>query len=434
MSHCSEGPSSGGGRVCRGRNGLVLALLMLGFGLAAGSGGVSAQSGAGSESGARMGAPDDTRPQVAATVPGPVPGLVPDRIPGPTNSLADVGGLQVGHWQRADSGYLSGTTVVLAGPEGATASVDVRGGAPGTRETDLLRPGGLVERVHAIVLSGGSAFGLDAASGVMAWLESQGRGFPVPGGVVPIVPSAILYDLGRGGDFGRRPDPEFGWQAAQAAARSRPDDAPQAGRVGAGTGARFGLGQASLRLPDGTVVAALVALNSAGLPLNPATCEPWALALELQGEFGLTSPEPEECAAARWDPPDSGAALSAERAGTSLPFNTTIAVVATDAALDQTQARRLAEVANSGLARAIRPVHNLTDGDAVFALATGQGSATSDGAASGVPRVGDAADLARLQAIYEAGADALARAVVHALIAGGMYCEQLPSACRARTR
>lgn len=182
------------------------------------------------------------------------------------------------------------------------------------------------------------------------------------------------------------------------------------------------------------MVAALVALNSAGLPLNPATCEPWALALELQGEFGLTSPAPEECAAARWDPPDSGAALSAERAGTSLPFNTTIAVVATDASLDQTQARRLAEVANSGLPRAIRPVHNLTDGDAVFALATGQGSATSDGAASGVPRIGDAADLARLQAIYEAGADALARAVVHALIAGGMYCEQLPSACRARTR
>lgn len=388
---------------------------------------------------------------VGASTPGAAQVGTPGALqPGPTNSLIDVRGLSVGHWQRADSGYLSGTTVVLAGPEGATASADVRGGAPGTRETDLLRPGGLVERAHAIVLSGGSAFGLDAATGVMAWLEARGRGFSVPGGVVPIVPAAILYDLGRGGDFGRRPDAEFGWRAAEAAGASDAVHGAQLGRVGAGTGARFGLGQASVRLPDGTVVAALVALNSAGLPLNPETCEPWALALELQQEFGLMRPDEADCAAASWDAPQSGAVGdAAEFAGAPSPppFNTTIAVVATDAPLDQTQTRRMAEVANSGLARAVRPVHNLTDGDAVFAVATGWPAEAPNGPGvqlapdaatenpvsqgSGVSRlsVDDERDRARLQAIYEAGADALARAVVHALLAGGRYCEQLPDAC-----
>lgn len=352
--------------------------------------------------------------------------------PGPTNSLADVGGLSVGHFERTDSGYLSGTTVVLA-RGGAVAGVDVRGGAPGTRETDLLEPGGLVTEAHAIVLSGGSAFGLDTAAGVMQWLEQQGIGYRVPGGVVPIVPTAILYDLGRGGDFARRPDADFGRRAAEAAAVADGHARVPQGRVGAGTGARFGLGSASAVLPDGTVVAALVALNSAGLPLNPADCRPWALYLELDDEFDLGVPSVDECRHADWSPPQIAATATSGAWPTAAPdappFNTTIAVVATDAPLDQTQVRRMAQVANSGLARAIRPVHNLADGDAVFGLATGLHiEHEAPDAQAAAPKV----DVVRLQQLYEAAADALGRAVIHALIEGGSYCRELPGACSSR--
>ncbi len=321
--------------------------------------------------------------------------------PGPTNTLTDVAGIEVGHDSRTGDGYLTGTTVILT-RAGATASVDVQGGAPGTRETDLLEPGGLVTQVHAIVLSGGSAYGLEAATGTMRWLEEQGIGYPIAGGVVP---SAILFDLGRGGDFSARPDAEYGYRAAAAAST----DAVPLGREGAGTGARYGLGSASVVLPNGYTVAAIVGLNPAGSPVNPATCLPYGIFLELDGEFGLVAPDADECAPS----PDGGASPTSGQT-----FNTTIALVATDAPLDQTQAQRMAMVSNSGLARSIRPIHNLGDGDAVFAMSTTEQDASLSN--------GD------LQALYNAAADALGRAVVHALLAEGGYCENYPSACAGR--
>lgn len=333
-----------------------------------------------------------------------VPGCAAAQRPGPGNSITDVAGIEVGHHQRTDDGYRTGTTVVLV-RGGGTASVDVQGGAPGTRETDLLVPGGLVTEVHAIVLSGGSAYGLDAASGVMRWLEEEGIGFPVGGGVVPIVPAAILFDLGRGGDFSRRPDADFGYRAAAAA-----DASPVAqGRAGAGTGARFGLGSASVVLDNGYTVGAIVGLNPAGSPINPETCLPYGIFLELDDEFGLHPPAADDCS-----PADGGRAQPTS----GEVFNTTIAVVATDAPLDQTQARRMAMVSNSGLARSIRPVHNIGDGDAVFSVATGE--------------KGGEVDRRMLQDIYNAAADVLGRAVVHALLEGGRYCEEYPSACAGR--
>lgn len=330
--------------------------------------------------------------------------------PGPTNSLTDVPGLLVGHAQRTDQGFRTGTTVILA-PAGATAGVSVLGGAPGTRETDLLAPGGLVTQAHAVVLSGGSAYGLDAASGVMRWLEDRDIGYPVRGGVVPIVPAAILFDLGRGGDFRARPDASFGYSAAEAAA----EGPVQQGRVGAGTGARLGLGSASVVLPGGYTVAALVALNPGGSPVDPARCLPLGLFLELEGEFGLTLPEGGNACPT----PRTPAGAGGEEAGDGRyeeSFNTTIAVVATDAPLDQTQAQRMALIANSGLARSIRPVHNLGDGDVVFGLAT-------------VPPSAGSLDQAALHALYNAAADALGRAVVHALLAHGDYCDAHPGVC-----
>lgn len=341
------------------------------------------------------------RMALVAAVAVATPACAEAQRPGPTNSLTDVAGIEVGQVGENGDGFLSGTTVILT-REGGTASVDVQGGAPGTRETDLLAPGGLVTEVHAIVLSGGSAYGLAAATGTMQWLEEQGIGYPIAGGVVPIVPSAILFDLGRGGDFSKRPDADFGYRAAAAA-----NDGPVAqGRVGAGTGARFGLGTASVVLENGYTVAAIVGLNPAGSPINPETCMPYGMFLELGDEFGLVAPSEADCA-----PADGGGA----QPDSGETFNTTIALVATDAPLDQTQAQRMAMVSNSGLARSIRPIHNLGDGDAVFAVATGE--------TAGEVERGD------LQALYNAAADALGRAVVHALLAEGSYCEDYPSAC-----
>ena len=160
--------------------------------------------------------------------------------PGPSNTITDVPGIEVGHETRIGDGWRTGTTVILT-EAGATTSVSVQGGAPGTKETDLLEPGGHVTEAHSVVLSGGSAYGLDAATGVMRWLEERGHGFPVGGGVVPIVPAAILFDLGRGGDFSARPDAEFGYRAADAATT----DPVAIGRHGAGAGARC------FRSPDG---------------------------------------------------------------------------------------------------------------------------------------------------------------------------------------
>jgi L-aminopeptidase/D-esterase-like protein len=325
--------------------------------------------------------------------------------PGPTNSLTDVPGLKVGHYQREGDGFRSGTTVVI--PErGGVASYNVQGGGPGTKETDLLVPGGLVTSVHAIVLSGGSAFGLDTSTGVMRWLEERGIGYPIAGGVVPIVPTAILFDLGRGGDFKARPDAEFGYRAAEAAST-----APvRSGRLGAGTGARYGFGTASVVLPNGYTVAAIVGLNPGGSPVDPRTCLPLGLFLELENEFNLI-PSP----AGTCPPAGEETAWVTGAQGYADQFNTTIALVATDAPIDQTQAQRMAMIANSGLSRSIRPIHNLGDGDAVFALSTAEASA--------------ALSNQDLHQIYNAGADALGRAVVHALLAHGAYCTQHPQVC-----
>lgn len=286
-----------------------------------------------------------------------------------SGSLTDVPGLRVGHAQRTDDGWCTGTTVVLP-PPGTVGAVDVRGGGPATRETDALHAASLVPTVDAVVLTGGSAFGLAAADGVMAWCEETGRGFPTPGGIVPIVPAAALYDLARGG--ARRdaqgtpthPDAAMGRAAAQdAAARDAGHEIPR-GRVGAGTGARVmgatrpgGLGTASVRLParegaadgDGAVVGALVAVNAHGTPVtvDPADlCEP----VSTTGVLG-----------------DAPSTPGAPAPGT----NTTLAVIATDLALTVAQVEAICRAAHAGMARALDPVHSLVDGDLVFGLATG---------------------------------------------------------------
>ena len=288
-----------------------------------------------------------------------------------TASLLDVPGLRVGHAQM--TGRLTGCTVVLA-PEGAVCGVDVRGAAPGTRETDLLAPGNLVEQVHAVLLTGGSAFGLDAASGVMRWLEERGIGLPTGHGRVPIVPAAVLFDLPmlRAGDDPRvRPDAACGYAACEAASTS----APAAGNVGAGAGAtvgklwglaramKGGVGHASVRVGP-WVVAALVACNAVGDVIDPRTGQLLAGALQADGRSLLDTQR---------------ALLAGEHSQRPLPgTNTTIGVVATNAQLSKAQAQRLATSAHDGLARSIRPVHTVFDGDTLFALATGAHAETPD--------------------------------------------------------
>jgi len=335
--------------------------------------------------------------------------------PGPTNSITDVPGIKVGHYTRSDSGYRSGTTVIRT-EQGATAGYSQMGGAPGTKETDLLKPGGQVRAVQAIVLSGGSAFGLDAATGVMRWMEERNFGVPVMGGVVPIVPAAILMDLGRGGNFKKRPDAEFGYKAADAATTA----AVKSGRIGMGMGAGWGMGTASVKLSNGYTVGAIVGLNPAGSPVDPRTCLPYGLFLELGNEFNLVQPKAEECQAAasgRGGPNDGS---------DNAPRNTTIALIATDAPLIDLEAERMAQIANAGLARSIRPIHGIGDGDTVFGLATTPFTSQLGN--------GD------LQAIFNAAADALGRAVVHAVLESPQvgnsrvgYCQQYPSACVKRS-
>ncbi|NMM45085.1 P1 family peptidase [Rhodospirillaceae bacterium KN72] len=316
--------------------------------------------------------------------------------PGTRNSLTDVAGLVVGNAE--DRQVRSGTTVILCEPDlRAVAAVQVRGGGPGTRETDALAPGGLVGSVDAVVLSGGSAYGLDAAGGVHAWLGSQGRGYDVGKQRVPIVPSAILYDLSHGGDKDWGEEPPYRRLGREAALAAGPDFT--LGKAGAGYGARAGsleggLGSASAVDPvTGATVAAIVAVNSFG----ETTGEDgffFAAPFERDGEFGGLGPSPN---LANPEPVfaklDSGIA-----AGRT---NTTIAVVATDARLDHADTHRMAVMAEAGFARAIRPIFTPYDGDTVFALSTGRGPAV------------DLVGLCRLGAI---AADCLARA-----IARGVY-------------
>lgn len=317
--------------------------------------------------------------------------------------ITDVAGVLVGHHHRVGDGWASGTTVVVV-PEGAVGAVDQRGGAPGTRETNLLEPENLVQRVNAICLSGGSAYGLAAADGVMRWLAERNLGFPVgmqPHEVVPIVPAAVLFDLPRS-DWGNRPDASFGYSACEAAVSG-----PVAqGTVGAGAGAvvgslKGGVGTASEVVGEFTV-GALAAVNAAGEGVDLATGRAYAADHEVDGEFGV-----------RW-PSRSG---SVEPRRTDL--NTTIGVVAVDAALSKAEARRLTVAAQDGLARAVRPAHGMFDGDTVFALATGARELPS---ASGP--FGLAARAGALDALCAAAARVFARAMVHGLLsattAGGV--------------
>lgn len=277
------------------------------------------------------------------------------------DAITDVAGLAVGHFTHA--GRATGCTVVLC-PQGAVAGVDVRGGSPGTRETDLLRPENIVDRVHAILLTGGSAYGLDAAGGVMRWLEQQGHGYAVGALRVPIVPAAVIFDLWHG-DASIRPDAAAGHAACVAASIA----APAQGSVGAGAGASVGklygieramaggVGGASLRVA-GVTVAALVVVNATGDVIDPADGEPIAGARKSAASLHLARTH--------------DALLRGEVPRRMLPGTaTTIGVLATDARLDKAQCTKLASMAHDGLARTLWPAHSPYDGDTLFALATG---------------------------------------------------------------
>jgi putative pantetheine hydrolase len=404
--------------------------------------------------------------------------------------LTDVPGLRVGHagvrtCTETRAGALTGTTVVLCPPGGAVAGVDVRGAAPGTRETDLLDPHRLVERVHALVLTGGSAYGLAAVDGVMSRLEAAGIGHPVgaePHQVVPIVPAAVCFDLGRGGDFGARPTAATGAEAYDVAASASGVGAVAQGVVGAGTGAavgglKGGIGTASVVLPavlpaesDGAAgggagapsgeigsgageaggavgsgaggvgsgagevggavgsgaggagevtVAALVVLNAAGSAIDPGTGELYGARFGLPGEFAnLGRPDPAQLAASLASGVLRAGPVAALRA-------TTLAIIATDATLTPAQTTLLAQMGADGLARAVRPVHTMVDGDTTFALATGGGPVPS---------------FESMHGILAAAADCVSRAIVHAALAAETvrtpagewpgYTDALPTALR----
>lgn len=335
-------------------------------------------------------------------------------------SLTDVDGVLVGHHQRTGRGWQTGTTVVLV-PGGAVAAADVRGGGPGTREIDALDPRNLVDRVHAICLSGGSAFGLAAADGVMAELERRSLGVRVgddPAHVVPVVPTAIIFDLGRGGSFHNRPDASFGERATRRATATT-----RRGSVGAGTGAKAGglhggIGTASTVVAlDGrsVTVSALVVNNAVGDVVDLSTGSPF-VALP-----GLRRPSAA----------DRRRLVAHLEARERPPANTVLAVVATDADITRAEAGRLATAAHDGIARAVRPAHTLLDGDVAFVLAT-----------AGVPltpaahRLGDRTgsrvlDLTRL---HGAASDLVALACVDAVAsatslgATAAYCDLCPTA------
>ena len=324
------------------------------------------------------------------------------------NAITDVRGIEVGHAQNEEA--LTGCTVILC-RKGAVAGVDVRGGAPGTRETDLLDPVNLVEKVHAIVLAGGSAYGLDAASGVMRYLEEQKIGFNTGAAKVPIVPAAILYDL----NLGRadvRPDSAMGASAA-AAARGFTSAPPAEGNVGAGTGAsvgkmfgaalamKSGLGTASVEIGGGVIVGAIVAVNAWGDVIDPKSGEIIA---------GLRSGKIGPLRIGGKDQFADTLAIMKKMIGRGVlglasRSNTVIGVVATNAKLTKAQATKVARMAQDGLARTVRPAHTMLDGDVIFALSTGTKKAN-------VSTVGAFA--------AEAISEAIIRAVKAAKSAGGL--------------
>jgi len=286
--------------------------------------------------------------------------------PGVRNLITDVPGIAVGNVH--DTQVMSGVSVVLPN-ERCVAAVDARGGGPGTRETDALDPANLVDEIDAITLSGGSVFGLDAASGVTAWLAGEGRGFAVAAGgpPSPIVPAAILYDLNNDGDKDWGAVPPYRAMGIKAAGEAGLDFT--LGNQGAGYGAmagtyKGGLGSASAVLQNGAIIGALIAVNSFGAAVMPNTDRLWAAPYALSGELGEATKAPEQ----GFDPTDllTGTKAQAQAPG----HNTTIGVVATDIALTPAQAQRVAIMAQDGLARALRPVHTPFDGDTIFVLST----------------------------------------------------------------
>jgi L-aminopeptidase/D-esterase-like protein len=337
-----------------------------------------------------------------ATVPGPAPGSAASSAnAAASKGLTAVAGLKVGQFTLSERP--TGCTVILVEGSGATGGVSQRGGAPGTRETDLLDPLNMVDRVNAIVLSGGSAYGLDAAQGTVRFLEEKGVGWRVgSAGVVPIVPAAILFDLGFGGSPKVRPTADCGYKAAAAAT----DATVQEGNVGAGAGAtvgkmggggamKAGVGSAARVMPNGLVVAAIVAVNAAGDVIDPETGRVVAGARSRDGKtLADTRQLLRSGALSQATAPPAGR-------------NTTIAVVATNARLDKAQVSRVALMADDGLARAIAPSHTLGDGDTVFSLATGR--FTGDANVSVIGAL--AADVL---------AEAIVRAAVFARSSGGL--------------
>lgn len=309
---------------------------------------------------------------------------------GPHNNLTDVGGLRVGHFTDLEA--VCGVTVILC-PSGAVAAVDVRGSAPGTRETALLRPQNLVERVQAVVFSGGSVYGLAAADGVVRWLEQRNLGYPVGSGlVVPIVPAAVLFDLGRG----KNPVPAISSAWGRAACETASEGTFDLGSVGAGTGAlaggiKGGVGTASLRVGENFLAAALAVVNSWGSVVNPSTGMIWEIREEVEGEFT----------------PGGHRSVRLPRPTQSAPLeNTTLAVVAVNADLSTAQALKIAQMAHNGLARAVRPSHTMLDGDSVFCLATGRHALSSKREES----------VLQINALGEAAAQCLSRSVIQAVL------------------
>lgn len=310
------------------------------------------------------------------------------------NALTDVEGILVGNY--TDTEAVSGVTVVVC-PGGAVAGVDVRGSGPCTRETDLLSPQNLIQKIQAVVITGGSVFGLATADGAVQWLAQKGLGFPLDDNhVAPIVPAAALYDLGSGSRFVPPIEAEWGRLACEAAAAG-----PfSSGCVGAGTGAtsagiKGGLGTSSLIMESGVTVAALVAVNSHGTIVNPDTGGIWERSLEIDAEFGAAGRRLVKM------PP-----LPAYHPGR----NTTIGIIATDAALSKVHTLKIAQMAHDGMARAIRPAHTMFDGDSIFCLSTGEKQLP---AASGAYMDPHALHLSELG---QAAADCLSRAIIHGVL------------------
>ncbi|GAA1480307.1 P1 family peptidase [Gordonia sinesedis] len=372
------------------------------------------------------------------------PGDRTERAATPTDRITDVVGITVGHHHRIDpdatvatgsadadapavagTGWATGTTVIRIDGPAATVAVDVRGGGPGTRETDLLDPSNTVTTAHAIVLSGGSAYGLAAADGVMAGLEAAGRGLYMDllGHVVPIVPAAVIFDLPVGA-WDARPDASFGRAALDAAGVEVAQ-----GSVGAGAGARAGalkggVGTASRLIEagpaTGIMVGALFVANPVGSVIDPATGLPWGAGDADLDDLGLHRPAPGDVA--------EFAALAAKQT----VLNTTIGVVTTDAALSPGSLRRVATSAHDGLARAIRPVHSPLDGDTVFAVATGVRPVEP----SPLVPPGMNPEVAVLSQVCAVAAEVSARAIVHAVLTATAtagipaYADVVPSAFR----